>query len=267
MRSLWLQGQASLHQASPPLVGSMSSFSPSFIPCPCNPQMLCIGNFFLGFRSQVSTPQCLQEYTHGFPGRSFSSKSPDSSAIQLVDEESEPQSLMFPLGELQSNRIGAEHSLSAYFIIINSNLYFLSTYTLPGIAVGFPGGSVVKNLPANAGDAGLSLGSVRSPGEENGNPLQYSWGSLVAQMVKNLSAMRPEFDPWVGKIPWRKEWLPTPVFWPGEFLKCIIHRVAKSHFHFILGAHTGPCGAWFVCDFASMSQHLYFIFTFLLYYL
>ena len=25
------------------------------------------------------------------------------------------------------------------------------------------------------------------------------------------------FDPWVGKIPWRWEWLPTPVFWPGEF--------------------------------------------------
>ena len=24
-------------------------------------------------------------------------------------------------------------------------------------------------------------------------------------------------DPWVGRIPWRKEWLPTPVFWPGEF--------------------------------------------------
>ena len=28
---------------------------------------------------------------------------------------------------------------------------------------------------------------------------------------------RPEFDPWVGKIPWRKERLPTPVFWPSEF--------------------------------------------------
>ena len=28
---------------------------------------------------------------------------------------------------------------------------------------------------------------------------------------------RPGFDPWVGKIPWRREWLPTPVFWPGEF--------------------------------------------------
>ena len=39
---------------------------------------------------------------------------------------------------------------------------------------GFPGGSVVKNLPANAGDkrdTGSALGSGRSPGEENGNPL------------------------------------------------------------------------------------------------
>ena len=39
----------------------------------------------------------------------------------------------------------------------------------------FPGGSVVKNLLANAGDAGLILGSGRSPGEENGNPFQYSY--------------------------------------------------------------------------------------------
>ena len=36
------------------------------------------------------------------------------------------------------------------------------------------GGSVVKNLPANAGDAGLILGLGRSPGGGNGNPLQYS---------------------------------------------------------------------------------------------
>ena len=26
----------------------------------------------------------------------------------------------------------------------------------------------------------------------------------------------PGFDPWVGKVPWRREWPPTPVFWPGE---------------------------------------------------
>ena len=32
----------------------------------------------------------------------------------------------------------------------------------------------------------------------------------------NLKCGRPGFDPWVGKMPWRKETLPTPVFWPGE---------------------------------------------------
>ena len=44
---------------------------------------------------------------------------------------------------------------------------------------GFPGGSAGKESACNAGD----LGSI----------------------------------PWIGKIPWRKEQLPTPVFWPGEF--------------------------------------------------
>ena len=39
----------------------------------------------------------------------------------------------------------------------------------------FPGGSVVKNLPANAGDTGLIPGLGRSPGEGNGNPLQCSF--------------------------------------------------------------------------------------------
>ena len=39
---------------------------------------------------------------------------------------------------------------------------------------GFPGGSAVKNPPANAGDAGLILGLGRSPEEGRGNPLQYS---------------------------------------------------------------------------------------------
>ena len=38
----------------------------------------------------------------------------------------------------------------------------------------FPNGSVVKNLPANAGDAGSIPGLARSPGGGNGNPLQYS---------------------------------------------------------------------------------------------
>ena len=40
--------------------------------------------------------------------------------------------------------------------------------------MGFPGGSVVKDLPAKSGDVGLIPGPGRSPGEGNGNPLQCS---------------------------------------------------------------------------------------------
>ena len=35
-------------------------------------------------------------------------------------------------------------------------------------------------------------------------------------MVKNLQSRRPGFDPWVKKMPWRREGLPTPVFLPGK---------------------------------------------------
>jgi len=44
-----------------------------------------------------------------------------------------------------------------------------------------------------------------------GHPLWLSWYRI------HLQCRRPGFDPWVGKIPWRRERLPTPVFWPGEF--------------------------------------------------
>ena len=44
---------------------------------------------------------------------------------------------------------------------------------------------------------------MRFPGSSNG---------------KNLPAMqRPRFNPWVGNVPWRREWQPTPVFLPAEF--------------------------------------------------
>ena len=42
-----------------------------------------------------------------------------------------------------------------------------------------------------------------------------SLASLMAQLVKKPPAMW--FNPWIGKIPWSREQLPTPVFWPGEF--------------------------------------------------
>ena len=41
---------------------------------------------------------------------------------------------------------------------------------------------------------------------------------MLFRSVKKLPAMRETgFDPWVRKNPWRREWLPTPVFLPGEF--------------------------------------------------
>ena len=64
---------------------------------------------------------------------------------------------------------------------------------------------------------------------------------LVAQLVKNrLQCSRPGFNPWVGKIPWRRESLPTPEFWPGEFhglysswgSQRVVHGWATFTYHF-----------------------------------
>ena len=86
------------------------------------------------------------------------------------------------------------------------------------LGLGFHDSSVGKESTCNAGDPSLIPWLGRSAGERIGYPCQYSWASLVAQPVKNpLQCRRPGFDPWVGKIPWRRERLPTPVFWAGEF--------------------------------------------------
>ena len=55
---------------------------------------------------------------------------------------------------------------------------------------GFPGSSVGKESACSAGDPSSIPGSGRSPGEGTGYPLQYSWASLVAQLVKNLPAIQ-----------------------------------------------------------------------------
>ena len=155
--------------------------------------------------------------------------------------------------------------------------------------MGFPGGSEGKASACDAGHPGSIPGWGRSPGEGNGNPLQYcclenimdreawwatvhgaacltlcnamdlsppgssvygilwarilewvampssrghSWPRdqtrisyvsfigrwVVAQMVKNLPSSAGDLvNPWIGKSPWRREWLPTPVFLPREF--------------------------------------------------
>ena len=65
--------------------------------------------------------------------------------------------------------------------------------------LGFPGSSAGKESACNAGDPGLIPGSGRSPGEGIGYPLQYSWASLVAQIVKNPSAM---WETWFRFLGW-----------------------------------------------------------------
>ena len=51
----------------------------------------------------------------------------------------------------------------------------------------------------------------------------WSWAGKVCQQCR-----RPEFDPQAAKIPWGREWLPAPVFWPGEFHGLYSPWVAKS---------------------------------------
>ena len=63
--------------------------------------------------------------------------------------------------------------------------------------MGFPGSSAGKEPACNAGDPGSFPGSGRSTGEGIGYPLQYSWASLVVQLVKNPSAMR---ETWVSSL-------------------------------------------------------------------
>ena len=62
-----------------------------------------------------------------------------------------------------------------------------------------PRSSAGKESFCNAGDPGLIPGSGRSTGEGVGYPLQYSWISLVAQLVKNLPAMQ---ETWVRSLGW-----------------------------------------------------------------
>ena len=67
------------------------------------------------------------------------------------------------------------------------------------VFLGFPCGSAGKESACNAGDPGSIPGWGRSAGEEIGYPLQYSWAFLVAQLVKNLPAMR---ETWVRSLGW-----------------------------------------------------------------
>ena len=89
-----------------------------------------------------------------------------------------------------------------------------------------------------------------------GRPLWLSWKRIL------LQCGRPGCDPWVGKIPWRREGLPTPVFWPGEF-----HGL-----HSLWGHKEADTTEWLLLHFTSdmlryacllCGGHKWFFFSFL----
>ena len=78
--------------------------------------------------------------------------------------------------------------------------------------MGFPGSSAGRESSCNAGEPGSIPRSGRSTGEGIRYPVQYSWASLVAHLLKHLPECgRPVFNIWVREIPWKREWLPTLV--------------------------------------------------------
>ena len=102
--------------------------------------------------------------------------------------------------------------------------------------LGFPGSSAGKESACNVGDSGLIPGSGSSPGEGIGYPLQYSWASLVAQMIKIPSEMLETCirslgweDPLEEGMATHSNMLVWRIIWTEELggLQSV-HRVSKS---------------------------------------
>ena len=102
--------------------------------------------------------------------------------------------------------------------------------TKPGLlaaleaVLGFPAGSAGKESACNGEDTGSIPESGRSPGEGNGNPLQYAWASLLARLVKTPPAMQEAWAQALGQqdpleeemathssiLAWRIPWTEEP---------------------------------------------------------
>ena len=110
---------------------------------------------------------------------------------------------------------------------------------------GIPGNSAGKEFACNAGDPSLIPGLGRSPGEGIGYPLQYSWASLMVQMVKKKKSANNVGDlcsiPELGKSPGEGKGYPLQNSGLEKSMDCIVDGITKSrtrlsdfHFHFNL---------------------------------
>ena len=104
---------------------------------------------------------------------------------------------------------------------------------------GFPHSSVGKESACSVRDLSSIPGLGRSPGERLGYPLQYSWASLVAQLVKEpaCNAGDQGFIPGLGRSPGEGKGYPLQYSGLENSMDCIVHGVAKSQtqlsdFHF-----------------------------------
>ena len=93
----------------------------------------------------------------------------------------------------------------------------------PLSVLGFPNGSVGKESACNAGDPSSIPGSGRFTGEGIGYPPQYSWSSLVAQLVKNLPTMWET----LGRSPGEEKGYPLQYSGLENSMHCTVHGVTE----------------------------------------
>ena len=113
--------------------------------------------------------------------------------------------------------------------------------------MGFPGSLAGNESACNTGGPGLIPGSGRAPGEGIGYLLQYSWTSLVAQLVKNLPTMQKFSVRSLGwEDPLEEAWQLTPGFLPGES-----HRQRS-----LVDYSPWGCKEWDMTEQLSIAQHV-----------
>ena len=83
--------------------------------------------------------------------------------------------------------------------IEGSYLIEARSFNIAIVTLGFPDSSVGKESTCNTGDPSSIPGSGRSAGKGTDYPLQYSWASLVAQLLKSLPTM---WETWVRSLGW-----------------------------------------------------------------
>ena len=106
-----------------------------------------------------------------------------------------------------------QHVITAYIQFTRHSALPLPTYSLPGkmpcAKKAAPKTSIYQSLRADSEHRDYRTARVLRVYTMQLSP----WASLIAQLAKNPPAMRrPRFDSWDGKIPWRRDRLPTPVF-------------------------------------------------------